>query len=705
MRQTWLVPPMLLAAFAGTAAAQVPVRPDTLARDSIPVQELPTVTVTVTRTPETLDRVPLAVGILDRADLQRGQATIGLDEALTNLPGVHVANRYNFSLDQRLSIRGFGSRSNFGVRGVKILLDGVPQTLPDGQSQLTNVDLASIGRAEVIRGSASALYGNASGGVIALTSEPASQAPFAQRIRLLGGGGPREQDGFYKAQSWSSFRSGAVSGTLSLSRFKTDGFRQHSAAEARQLSANLDYLASGSTTAFLRLGLADNPRAENPGALTAAELATNRDSAAANNILRRADKDVQQHQLAVGLRHFDAGGNEYEAMAFGLLRDLKNPLATANYVRIDRSVLGARLAHQRRLGPAERPLRLNLGLDLQRLRDDRQNFLSDAGEPTDSVTVDQLETVIEIGPFAQLLWPLPNGLLVSAGVRYDWVRFDVDDRHLTDGVDNGGARTMAALSGHLGASFARGDAVVPYVNVSTSFETPTTTELVNRPDGTGGFNDLLDPQRAVTLEVGARGQPVPELTYSAAFFLGRITDAIVQFQEIGGRAFFTNAGKTHNDGVELGLSYAPTAWLAVNAAYTYARYRFSDYKVVRGAVTDTLDGNRLPGVPEHFWRFGLRTAPARNVFVDVDHTLSSSVVADDANTLWVDAWGAGVTNVRLSLNARVGGVTFSPFLGVNNVFDRRYVGSVTINGFGGRVFEPAPGRHFYVGGEIGWAAR
>src|SRR5215204_2585935 len=275
--------------------AQEPVKVDTVAQDTSRVRQLPELNVTVTRSTEPLQRVPYAVGVLDRDALQRGQQTIGIDEALNNLPGVVVINRYNFSLDQRISIRGFGSRSNFGVRGLKILLDGIPQTLPDGQSQLTNIDFADLDRAEVLKGASSSLYGNASGGVISFQTEGAAPGPFAQRVRVQGGSGERDGDDFYKWQSWTSGRSGSVSGTLSVSQFKADGFRQHSAGEFRQLNAGADYAISGSTLARLRLSLADNPEAQNPGSLTLSEYLANPDSAAASNILRGADKDAQQH--------------------------------------------------------------------------------------------------------------------------------------------------------------------------------------------------------------------------------------------------------------------------------------------------------------------------------------------------------------------------------------------------------------------------
>src|SRR5215208_4900043 len=420
---------LALAFAAPKAAAQVPTRPDTLVRDTTATQ-LPEIQVTVTRSPEPLERVPYAVGVLDRNALQRGQQTLGIDEALNNLPGVVVSNRYNYSLDQRISIRGFGSRSNFGVRGLKILLDGIPQTLPDGQSQLTNIDFADIDRAEVLRGASSSLYRNASGGVISFQTERAAPGPFAQRVRVQGGSGDREGDGFYKWQSWTSARSGSISGTLSVSQFKADGFRQHSAAEFRQLNGGVDYAVSGSTLATLRLSLADNPRAQNPGALTFTEYATNPDSAARNNILRGADKDAQQHQLALGLRHFDTAGNEYEAAVFGLVRDLANPLAAppfsgapqtaGTYVAIDRAVGGIRGSANRRLGTSDQSPRLTAGVDLQRMRDDRQNFVSDAGTPTAAVLLDQREQVTELGPFAQVQWSPHEQLVLSSGIRYDW---------------------------------------------------------------------------------------------------------------------------------------------------------------------------------------------------------------------------------------------------------------------------------------------
>jgi iron complex outermembrane recepter protein len=371
------------------------------------------------------------------------------------------------------------------------------------------------------------------------------------------------------------------------------------------------------------------------------------------------------------------------------------------YIRIDRGVAGVRLSGTRRLGPTRTSPRLTAGVDLQRLGDGREELRSEGGRPTDSVLVNQQETVTEIGPFAQMLWTPNERLLLSAGGRYDRVTFDAEDRHFTDGADNSGNRTLDAFSGSLGASYLVTPAFIPYANIGTSFETPTTNELGNRPDGQGGFNDDLGPQRAVSFELGARGDPVPWVSYSVAAFTNRVTDAIVQFAAVDAAAFFTNAGRIDSRGLELGLSLKPFRRLSFFGSYTFADYTFDEYLTPQG---DEVSGNRVPGVPRHFTRIGLRSEPAKDFALDVDHTLSSSLPADDLNQLFIGNWGAGVTNARVSWSGQIGVGSLSPFIGVNNVWDRDYISSVTINGVGGRVIEPAPGRVVYVGVEIGYLA-
>jgi iron complex outermembrane receptor protein len=357
------------------------------------------------------------------------------------------------------------------------------------------------------------------------------------------------------------------------------------------------------------------------------------------------------------------------------------------------------------LGP-EGTTKLTAGIDLQSLRDDRTNLTPvPAVGPVTDTTTRQRELVTEFGPFAQL--SLTRGALqLDLGVRYDAIHFTVEDQLLDDG-DDSGERTMSSASGGFGLSLAHSPAVTSYLNLSTGFETPTTTELAISETGVGGFNDSLGPQHSFSLEIGGRGAVGDRFTWSLALFDVRVTDALTPYAEAGGRSFFRNAGASRNRGVELGVTWRPTSALALHGAWTHADYRFSDYVAITNAGADTLDfsGNRLPGVPAEFVRLGVRSTLGGGLWLALDHTLSSEMYADDANTLRVDGWGSGVTNLRLGWDGQLGRTRFAPFAAVNNLGDREYIGSVTVNGFNGRVFEPSPGRNYYVGVEVGWTRR
>ena len=696
------------------AAAQEPVtpaRPDSAQRDS--VQLLEELTVTVTRTPETLSRVPQAIGVVNDRDITRAQPTLTADEALNNVPGVYVQNRSQYSQGQRIEIRGAGARAQFGARGVKVLLDGIPQTLPDGQSQLTNVDYGSLEKIEVLRGPASSLYGNASGGVISLHSQAAGPEAFAQTVRY--------QLGSYDMDKWQAIsmaRVGNFSGVLSLSRFTWEGFRQNSAADIGIYNLGLTWTPTKTSALDLRVLIANDPLAQNPGALTYAEYNVNPDSAAAANIRRGASNDIKQQQVSLTYQNrFASHDASINVSAFALWRQVQNPLATAPpgnqgaetpiagiYVQIDRQAAGARASGGYRPGSTWRSPLLTAGIDFQRLHDDRQNFRSLSGQPTDSVLLDQIETVTEVGPFVQAHWTPNERITIDGGVRYDWVTFDVQDLKTDDG-DASGSLPQDAPSGTAGISYFVSEAITPYLNFASAFETPTTTELANRPDGAGGFNDAIQPQRTLSAELGARGAATRWFTYSVSGFVSRVKDAIVPYRDVGGRVYYTNAGKISANGLELGLTAAPIPQFSANVSFTYANYTFTDYVVVNGAAADTLDGNRVPGVPRFFTRIGLRSQPGYGFVVDLDQTLSSSLTADDQNAIWVDNWGAGVTNLRVSWSKQWRDFSFLPYIGLANLFDRQYIGAVTVNGFGGRVLEPSARRNFYIGAEIGFKTR
>lgn len=693
---------------ASASASAQRIVPDS-SRDS--TRRLETVTVSVARSDVRLTKVPWAIGVLTADDVRRGQATVGIDEALNNVPGVMVSNRYIFALDQRLSIRGAGSRANFGTRGVKVLLDGVPQSLPDGQSQLTNVELGTIGRIEVLRGAASSLYGNGSGGVISFETDMRAPDRLAQELRTTFG-----SFGLAKYQLRTIGRTGRMVGSLSLSRLTFDGFRQFSGADLRQVNGALNVATTSTSTLQLRANIAATPFSLNPGALTAAEWAVNPDSAAATNITRGAQRDILQHQYSANWRRGSADGNNIRLIGYFLTRNVDNPLATpppgpvtainGTYSEIQRRFLGTRFDVQRVFDGSSAALRG--GIDVQRSRDERRNWRSTNGAralATDTILVDQVETVTTIGPFATLTWAPITALETSAGIRWDRQSFDVADRFVGDGDDDSGERTMSAVSGHAGAVYSKHRSIMPYANVATSFETPTTTELNARSDGSGGFNENLGPQRIATAEIGGRGVR-GRFGYDVSLFASHTNDAIVQFAEVTGRAFFRNAGRTRSTGAEVGLNAAVTSWLTTQVAYTHARYVFDEYRAVRPnsnpVAIDTLDGKRMAGVPEKFVRAGIRTN-YKGASIDVDWTWSDFLYADDLNTLRIDDWGRGRLDVRAVWSGTIGGQRVSPFIGVNNAFDERYVGSITLNGNGGRVREAAPLRNLYAGFDVQWS--
>jgi iron complex outermembrane receptor protein len=665
---------------------------------------LPPLTVSVTRAELPLSKVPLSVQTVDRLQISRAKPTWGLDEALANVPGVFVANRYNFSQDQRISIRGFGARSAFAVRGIKILVDGIPQTLPDGQGQLTNLELGEVDRIEVLRGSSSALFGNASGGVISIWTDPQGVAQVREDARFVAGRfDQRSGRTWNKWQTTTGIRIGNGSALLTVSRLDYEGERDHSAADNRVLNARVRLpLAPGWSLAFVT-DVGDNPRADNPGALTRAELLANRDQAPAINLQRNAGKAVTQIQSGATVRRTMANGGEAAFTLFGLGRNLKNPITTA-YIDLDRIDYGARatITYPAPLGSLVQ--RLTAGIDFQRLRDNRKNFAymaSDSAKPDTTRTLDQVEHVTEVGPFVQSALELSPRTSITAGLRYDWVSFSVADHLITPGnPDDSGDRLMHALSGSLGIATNPSPTVTVYGNVGSSFETPTTTELANSPAGTGGFNTGLKPQQAWNYEIGARGSAGQRVGYTVAVFQADVRDALIPYEIAAPRFYYRNAGSTRHRGLEASADLSVAPGMSLSIAWTYSDYRYRHYTFT-DTIPHVLDGRALPGIPKHWLNLFARAQPAAfgGVWAEVQQTYSSRYVVSDTGSTTTSPWWA--TNVRVGWEGKSGGMRLGPFLGVNNAFNHRYVSSVVINAARGRFYEPAPGRNIYLGLSVG----
>jgi iron complex outermembrane receptor protein len=673
------------------------------AQDTVIARLPPVVTVTRDIGRSALD-LPYAISEIRPDSARPGQTHLLVDQTLFLLPGVTVANRTNPSQDPRISIRGFGARSAFGVRSIRILRDGMPLTLPDGQTPIDYLDLESVGRVEAIRGTASALYGNAAGGVIDIRSAGPPILPVAAQARTwFGDYGTRRVTGVIGGSTDAVFYQANVGHTAS------DNFRLYSRQELTNGYLRVGTTALGTDIVFQGLGL-DMPTAQNPGALTASQLGANPrlpDSASVRKLARKA---VHQLQFGLSATHplSDARGGELFAQLYGGTRDLYNPLTFA-VVDVGRVQYGggARATLPFTLAL---PQRFSVGVDAAMQNDLRKNWANCNAVATVTAAcpalpnekgvlqLDQREIVSNIGPY--LRDELQLGRVdLSAGVRADYVRFELQDHFVSDGRDDSGVRVLHAVSPMAGAVVRLSPLSAWYLNIGSAFETPTTTELGNQPNGNAGLNYDLKPQYSTTYESGLKGFFLSRFQYDVALFETEVRDELIPFEVPGGngRTYYRNAGRTRRRGLELstGTEIGP---LALTAAYTYSHFRFRDFV----SAGTQFAGNVIPAIPEHqaqgsaTWRF-------RSAFATVEALAKSAVYVDDANS--ARAAGFAVYNLRLGADGLGRFVWLTPVVTVQNLFDRRYVGSVAINAAGtpatAKFYEPAPQRTVLMGVTIG----
>jgi iron complex outermembrane receptor protein len=644
-------------------------------------------------------QLPFAISVMTPDSSRPGQRHLSLDETLAQVPGLAVSNRNNPSQDPRISIRGFGARSAFGVRGIRVLRDGIPLTLPDGQTPVDYLDLESVGRVEVLRGSASSLYGNAGGGVVDIRSSEPALVPFVGEGRWWTGsyGGRRIV--------------GKASGTLgrigyqgNVAHTESSGFRDYSRQQMTNAFARAILEGSAGTVAVQFLGM-NTPLAENPGALTAAQMSTDSRLADPLSIRKRARKEVSQSQVGVTARK---RGERADVEAFGYLgtRALDNPLAFA-VVDVQRTASGfglrGGLAHHL-LGIEQR---VTAGAELQLQNDQRRNFsnCNDVPAPTaptpacpvlgverGSMTLDQRELVSSIGAYVRDEIQIGERFILTGGVRADRIRFEVEDHFIdANNPDDSGERSLGAVSPMVGLLALMSATHSAYANVSTAFETPTATELGNQPSGAAGINRDLKPQRSITYETGLKGLTLLGLQYNASLFATRVADELIPFDipASNGRRYFRNAGRTSRRGVELGLGVARGP-LEMGAAYTYADYRFKDFTV----EATQYAGNRIPGIPRQLLQGSVGLRGSLGALV-TEATVADRVFVNDANS--ESAPGYAVFNARFTTGITAGRTGAELTLGVSNMFARQYASSVSVNAAAGKFYEPAAGRALFVG--------
>lgn len=654
------------------------------------------VTVTATRGEQQLGAVPAAISVVGEDIIQLGQQQLTLDESLVRVPGVFLQNRNNFSQAQRISIRGFGARSPFGIRGIRLIIDGIPATLPDGQGNVDEIDLGSASRIEVIRGPASSLYGTASGGVINIFTEDGPDKPYLQGRVSVG------EYGYQQYQLKAAGQYQRLNYVVSGSDLNLDGYRDNSFISRKVLNTKLRYDIDSSSDITATVNMLDIPDMGDPGALNANEVRVTPRAASPTSITFDGSESRSQQKL--GLLYRKQFGENHQVLLrnYYTQLDFENKLSFAGgipqsnggQVEFDRFFAGLGGQYTYSEAVLDHNFRVIAGFEADFLKDDRRRYSNLAGGLKGVLTMDQREAVESQGIYAQTEFSLLENLQLTLGARYDQVEFEITDRFLLNvSGDDTGKSNFERFSPSAGLLWAPVEFMNIYVNFSTAFETPTTTEFAN-PDG-GGFNPDLTTQTADSYEIGMKGgitSAIP-IDYELSFFRLDIKNEILPFEVDGftGRTFYRNAGLSSREGVEAAISAKLMPALQASLAWSYIDARFDLFRT----ATENLDGNKVPGVPTQHMHAELRYDHQAGWYSTLDLLYVDELYADNANLVSLDPYA--VSNLRLGYRKQLNNWLISPFMSVNNLFNEEYNSNVRINATFGRYYEPAPLRNFSGG--------
>lgn len=652
---------------------------------------LETVVVTGSREATPRQALPAAIDTVPAEAIVQDQLRVNISDALVRVPGVVANHRQNYAQDLQVSIRGFGARASFGVRGVRLLQDGIPLTTPDGQGQTGLFDLDGAQRIEVLRGPLAVLYGNSSGGVVQLFSDLDPGDPH------VGGGLWLGEDDSWRSHllARSDLAEGRGVVAAHVARFETQGYREHSDTRRDSLNLRSRTVLGERSTLTLLVNHQNQPQTQDPLGLTEAQLRDNRRQAGTHALAFDTRKTVRHSQAGAAVSTDLGEGQTLRLSVYGGTRTVRQYLAfpgsgvtaSGGVVDLDRSFAGAGLEWQARAGD----WLWIAGLDHDRSQERRQGFVNDNGTAGD-LRRDEDNTASNTDARLQARWTLQPGWTLVGGLRHSRVAFDIDDAYITaNNPDDSGARRFHRTSGMLGLNLQWRPGWAGHVSVGRGFETPTLAEVAYRPDGQPGANLALDAARHTTWEAGLKAALAAGHSASLTVFDTLVRDEIVIFNNVGGRSTFTNAGRTSRRGIEAAWRARWSPQWESSVAITWLRARFEDF----ASGTSDYSGQRLPGVPERTAFAALTWRPAPAWRMTAQWRGVSRVWANDANT--ASAPGHGVVHLSLGHEKRLGPWRLDAFARVDNVGDTHHVGSVIVNANNAQFYEPAPGRRTSIG--------
>jgi iron complex outermembrane receptor protein len=671
----------------------------------IAAQTLEDVVVSASRTEQRSFDAPGSIQSVDRDSIQSRGPQINISEALAEIPGIHVANRNNFSQDLQISIRGFGSRAPFGVRGVRLLIDGIPQTLPDGQGQSSQFALTSADRIDVLKGPLSLLYGNAAGGIVQVFTRSAGDRPEFLAAGYMG------SDGLYRSSVQYSERKGQYGLVADLSAVESDGFRSYSAASRQHFNGKLEHTDGPNKTVVVANILRND--SQEPGSLTRAEFDANPFQAVSANVTNRYGKVFEQGSIGLVQDYALSDQQKISARAYWGYRSLDNPLAPSSsstgFSVIDRQFYGLGISLTQRAVIAGIPTSTIFGLEADRVEDDRTARTNTAGVATGALGRQEKNLASNTDAIVQSQIFINERYTATAGLRISRVELEVKDQFLTDtDGDGSGKKRYSGSSPVLGLTRHMLPSLNAFIQFGRGFETPTLNEVLYTPAGTGTptnrFYSGLSAARSQQLELGLKWRPDAKTRLDASIFQARTRDDIVPYYLSTSQSAWQNAD-TQRVGAEVaGLTILDKQW-AVRAALTYidATYRETMNTVRSNTLSAVSSGNTMPGVPrtraflETAWRStGWMQRPTGNFSeAGLEFTAVGDMQANSANT--ERATGYELLNMRVATHLRKGAQQASFYARVDNLLDRRYVGSVVADQAFLRFYEPGAPRNWLLG--------
>lgn len=686
----------------------------TRAQQAVGTAALPAVQVNASRLDIPPFDVPAALSVVQVDPAAAGQPGVNFSEVLVGVPGILARDRQNYAQDEQISIRGFGSRSTFGVRSIRVYMDGIPSTLPDGQGQVAQFNLDSADRVEVLRGPFSVLYGNAAGGVVQLYSADGTATPQTT-LGVYGG----SYDSFRASASTRGIV-GPVDYNIAASEFISGGYREHSRVRRESDNAKFGIDLGQQRKLTVVLNRIDQPDTQDPLGLTRAQVDQDRRQATAVAAQYNTRKSAEQNQLGLIYEQPLGDADQLRAMVYygqrSILQYLSiptfvqgNPLQSGGVISPATNYGGAdlRWTHRGELagGAYETVLGASGDYQIQR-RTGYENFIGDTLGVKGALRRNEHDNVNNVAEYAQFYWHFAPQWSLLLGLRHDEVRFAEHDFYITpDNPDDSGHVSYSATTPVLGLQFRPTDALRLYASFGKGFETPSYNEIGYRSDGQAGLAFDLRPSRSRNLEAGVKWQVRRGLEFDAAAFRADSRDELAVATNVNGRSTYRNVGDTRREGVELSATGALAADWRISAGYTHLKARFrNDFLACTGTpcpvpTTPIAAGSRMPGVPEDYGSLRLEHGNGTGWREGITVTGVGSVTVNDTGT--DRAAGYGLIDLDAGYTFALGGATRLDLSArMNNLANRRYIGSVIVNDGNGRYFEPGPDRSVMLGARL-----